>query len=159
MYPTFVAWTLPTGLMRRTPLPSSSWTGSAPPSLRSTICVCLYVQPLNISQRPRYQDLLQVHGSWVSSRWYLLWPSMGLGGPESGTSEQGPRTSRNIFPKKLSRQDWRIQSKITLFVFLRYLTLHNGGVALAQAHGTSLVIFVLQLVPPLLTAIHPIVSW
>ena len=83
---------------------------------------------------------------------------MGLGGPESGTSEQEPRTSRNIYPKKLSRQDCRIQSKITLFVFLRYLTLHNGGVALAQAHGTSLVIFVLQLVPPLLTAIHPVVS-
>ena len=98
--------------------------------------------------------------SWtVTSRWSLLWPSMGLGGPESGTSEQGQRTSRNIFPKKLSRQDWRNQSKITLFVFLRYLTLHNGGVALAQAHGASFIIFVLQLVPPLLTATHPNVSW
>ena len=85
---------------------------------------------------------------------------MGLGGPESGTSEQEPRTSRNIFqtPNKLSRQDLRTQSKITLVVFLRYLTLHNGGVALAQAHGASLIIFVLQLVPSLLPVTQPIVS-
>ena len=50
--------------MRRTLLPSSSWTGSAPPSLRSTICVYVF------SRRTFHKDLdikifckLMGHGS------------------------------------------------------------------------------------------------
>ena len=95
MYPTFVAWTLPTGLMRRTPLASSSWTESAPPSLRLTICVSVF------SRRTFHKESISRSFAswWVTSRWSLLWPSMGLGGPESGTSEQEPRTSRNILPQ------------------------------------------------------------
>ena len=117
--------------------------------------LCLCVQPSNISQRPRYQDLLQVDGSLPGDLCCgLLW---GLGDRKVVLRSKN-RGRVGIFYPKQTRQDCRIQSKITLFVFLRYLTLHNGGVALAQAHGASFIIFVLQLVPSLLPAIHPIVS-
>ena len=80
MYPT--AWTLPTGLMRRTPSPSSSWTGSAPPSLRSTICVHLFSRRtihsyLDIKIFCKLMGHFQVisvvafYGAWGTGKWYF----------------------------------------------------------------------------------------
>ena len=117
----------------------------------------LCVPPSKISQRPWYQDLLQVDGSLPGDLCCgLLW---GLGDRKVVLRSKNRGRVGIFYPKQTKSQDWRIQSKITLFVFLRYLTLHNGGVALAQAHGASFIIFVLQLVPPLLPAIPPNVSW
>ena len=104
--------------------------------------LCLCVQPSNISQRPRCQDLLQVDGSLPGDLCCgLLW---GLGDRKVVLRSKNRGRVGIFFKPKTPRLTNSKQDH------LRYLTLHNGGVALAQAHGASFVIFVLQLVPPFL---------
>ena len=70
-------------------------------------------------------------------RWSVWWPSMEPGGLASGTSGRGLRTSRTILTQFFHM--------FPTFVY-SYLTLRNGGIALAQAHIASLIIFVSQCV-------------
>ena len=65
------------------------------------------------------------------------------GGPASGTLEQGLRTSKTILTPT-SFFILHLTSMLTPALCCRYLTLRNGGIALAQAHIASLIIFVSQ---------------
>ena len=62
----------------------------------------------------------------------------------SGTLVQGLRTSRTILTPISFSTFYMYYTMLTHVLCYRYLTLRNGGIALAQAHIASLIIFVSQ---------------